>query len=168
MAIYAMSWNSILETVVPAVVSGGGTAVSAFAAFFRETRKRVEKLEERLGSIEAKAGVTYSIHLVETALQDLRERLDSQVKETPRWRMPSYSGIEVDDRLREFERRLKDLESNYERMEKQVRKFITEDDFEEADRQRAAEIAGVKNTLAEIRGLLQGLQSALGLLKPHR
>lgn len=163
-----MSWNTILETVVPAVVSGGGTAVSAFAAFFRETKKRVEKLEERLGSIETKAGLVYSIHLVEIAIQDLKERIEAQPKESPRWRMPSFSGVDVEDRLRTFESRLKDVEGAVEKLERATRKFISEEDFEDADRQRASEIAGIKNTLSEVRGLLQGLQSALGLLKAHR
>jgi hypothetical protein len=56
------------------------------------------------------------------------------------------------------------MEENVERLEGKFRKYVSEDEFEKADRDRANEIATVRTTLAEVRGLLQGLQSALGLI----
>lgn len=175
----AFSWDHLVESVVPAIISGGGTAVSTILAFVRDFKKRLEELEKRVGSIEGKAGLVYSMHLAEEGLKSLRERLDARdrqdndiPREPPRWRMPSYSNMDVltqfEDKLRDLDRRLKDMEDSQERLEGKVKKCVTDAEFEDADRQRADEIAAVKTTMAEVRGLLQGLQSALGLIGKPR
>lgn len=163
----AFSLDHLLESVIPAIISGGGTAVSTILAFLRDIKKRVEELEKRVGTIEGKSGLVYSMHLMEDAIKGLREKLEES-REPMRWRMPSYTGMEiipeVESKLRDFERRLKDMEECHERLESKIKKLVSEEDFEQADRQRAEEIAIVKQTMAEVRGLLQGLQSALGLI----
>lgn len=167
----AFSLDSLLESVIPAIISGGGTAVSTILAFVRDIKRRLDELEKRVGSMEGKAGLVYSMHVAEELLKKLKEDWDD--RNQVRGRLPSYSGVDPNNlgpdsgvlsKLREFDHRLKDMEENVERLEGKFRKYVSEDEFEKADRDRASEIATVRTTLAEVRGLLQGLQSALGLI----
>lgn len=171
----AFSLDHLLESVIPAIVSGGGTAVSTIYAFVRDIKRRLEELEKRIGSMEAKAGLVYSMYLAEEAIKKIREDLEE--KDQVRGRLPSYSGVDPNNlgpdsgvlaKLREFDHRLKDMEENVDRLEGKFRKYVSEDEFEKADRDRANEIATVRTTLAEVRGLLQGLQSALGLISNNK
>jgi len=170
----AFSLDHLLESVVPAVISGGGTALSTILAFFRDIKKRVEELEKKIGSIDSKTGLVYSIHLMEEGLKSVREHYqrEQQGDESwPRRRPGSFTNLEsvgFEERLRKLEGQFKDIEECHERLESKIKRCVPEEDFEQADRQRAEEIAQVKNTMAEVRGLLQGLQSALGLIKPSR
>jgi hypothetical protein len=52
-----------------------------------------------------------------------------------------------------------------ESLERKVKRMITEEEFEKSDRQRAEELSTVRLTISEVKGLLQGLQSGLGLMK---
>jgi len=160
----AFSLDHLLESVIPAVITGGGTAVSTILAFLRDTKKRLDDVEKRVGSLEGKSGLVYSMHLLEDSLKTLRDKVGEPV----RWRTPSFPGEQTTDfiegKLRDFERRIKDLEECQERIDAKIKKLVSEDDFEQADRQRADEISAIRHTMAEVRGLLQGLQSALGLI----
>ena len=40
----AFSFDNLLDSVIPAIISGGGTAISTIYAFFRDLKKRVEEL----------------------------------------------------------------------------------------------------------------------------
>lgn len=170
----AFSLDHILESVVPAVISGGGTAISTILAFFRDIRKKIEELEKKVGSIDGKSGLLYSMHLAEESIKKLREQLEERDHHDPqvRRRTSSFTNEfipwdEIQDFIKkEVARHLQDLEERLEKLEGKVKKLVSEEDFEQADHARAGEIAQVKHTMAEIRGLLQGLQAALGLIKP--
>lgn len=169
----AFSLDNLLGSVATAAISGGGAAVSTVFAFVRDIKRRLEELEKRVGSIEGRAGLVYSMQLAEEAIKKLREDF---AKDPPRERAPSYSGIDplaLPDagmlaKLRDFDHRIRDLDETVKRMENKFRKYVSEEEFERADRDRANEIATVRTTLAEVRGLLQGLQSALGLIGKDR
>lgn len=172
----AITLDHLLESVIPAVISGGGAAFSTILAFFKNMTKRIEDLEKRVGSLDGKQGLAYSIHLTEESVKALKEQMGTP-RDAVRWRLPSFTGEgdlgEIEQKLRAFEVRLKSLEATLSRVEEVVekssrKKYVAEDDFEEADRERANEIAQVRTTLAEVRGLLGGLQTALGLVKPGR
>jgi len=170
----AFSLDNLLESVVPAIISGGGTALSTIFAFFRDLKKKVEDLEKRVGSVDNKSGLAYSISLVEESVRQVRNQIEGM--NNGRWNRPStLSGLEgfpslpnldqAIQRMMTVEPRLRELEERCERIESKFKKLVTEEDFEQSDRQRAEEIATVRTTLAEVKGLLQGLQSALGLIK---
>jgi DNA repair exonuclease SbcCD ATPase subunit len=167
------SLDNLLESVVPAIISGGGTAMSTIFAFFRDLKKRIEDLEKRVGSVDNKFGLAFSVSLVEESVRQVRNQIEGM--NNGRWTRPSMTGIEgfpslpnLDQalqRVMSIEPRLRELEERCERIENKFKKLVTEEDFEQSDRQRAEEIATVRTTLAEVKGLLQGLQSALGLIK---
>lgn len=172
----AFTLDHLLESVVPAVISGGGAAFSTILAFVKNITKRLDDLEKKVGSLDGKQGLAYSVHLTEESVKALKEQVGTP-QNGQRWRLPSFSGEgdlgEVEQRLRTFDTRLKGLEAVSSRLEETIeklsrKKYVSEDDFEDADRDRAQEIAQVRTTLAEVRGLLGGLQTALGLVKPSR
>lgn len=172
-----MAADSMIDTVLAAVISGGGTAVSTILAFFRDVKKRIDAIEQRLGSVEEKKGLAYAIFVMEDGLnvaRRLRQEVDGWHNAPPEWaiqllgrrRSPSLVNFEdFNDKFRAIERRIKDLEEYQGRLEKQVSKCVTDKEFDTADKERADEIATIKNTVFEVKGLLQGLQSALGLFK---
>jgi Glu-tRNA(Gln) amidotransferase subunit E-like FAD-binding protein len=171
----AFSLDNLLESVVPAVISGGGTAISTILAFFRDIKKKIEELEKKVGSIDGKSGLLYSMHLAEEGIKKLKEQLEERDHHDPpqaRRRSGSFTNEfvpwdEIQDFIKkEVARHLEDLEERLEKLEGKVKKLVTDEEFEQADHARAGEIAQVKHTMAEIRGLLQGLQAALGLIKP--
>lgn len=164
----------LLENVVTAMISGGGTAVSAILAFFRDVKKRLEELEKKVGSIESRSGLMFQVSNIETAISSLRTEISSLAMNPPEWlvqairrRSPSFHNIDDSDhdRIRAVESKIKDLEEQLERLERKVNRCVSEEDFESADRNRAEDIATVRTAIAEVNGLLKGLQTALGLVK---
>lgn len=174
----ALDVNNLLQSVIPAGLSGLGAALSAIWAFFRDLKKQVEGLEKRLGSVDSKSGLAFAVSLTEENVRQLKNQVDSLLypDRDRRSRTPTLTGMEeyqnpnieqmiqasvqkiLAPRIREFEERM-------ERIENRFRKLVTEEDFEVSDRQRADEIATIRTTIAEVKGILQGLQSALGILK---
>ena len=69
------------------------------------------------------------------------------------------------EKIRTLEGKIRDLEEVTQRLELKLKRAVSEEDFEAADRQRAEEISTVRTTVAEVKGLLQGLHMALGLTK---
>jgi len=172
------SLDQLLESVIPAIISGGGTAFSTIFAFFRDLKTQIENLEKKVGSTDTRSGLTYSVALVEESVRQIRGQLEDMIH-GGRWaRVPTLTGLEsysslapIDQAIQKlsgFEARFRDLEERCERLEGKLKKLVTEEDFEQSDRQRAEEISTVRTTLAEVKGLLQGLQSALGLIKSSR
>lgn len=157
----AFSIEKVVETVIPAIITGGGTAISTILAFFKNLQKRLGDLESKVGSLDEKKGLIYTLHVLEETVEELKEALNA--RQEKRWRLPSFSNEgtleEIEGRLRQFSNRLTDLETNLDRLTRT--KFVTEEEFEAADRERAAEIGTIRTTLSEVRGLLKGLQMAL-------
>jgi len=180
----AFDVNHLLESVVPAVITGGGTAISTILAFFRDIKKKVEELEKKVGSFESKAGLIYGLHVLEESVKRLKEAVeqiqqrDSHTTGGPWGRPRSISNEyfpwddirnEIQELVKkELNYRLTNVDDRLDKIDQKLKKLVSEDDFEQADRARADEIAEVRTTMAEVRGLLQGLQSALGLIKPTR
>lgn len=164
--------DHLVENIVTAVISGGGTAVSAILAFFRDVKKRIDDLEKKVGSLENSSGLVYKIQLVENAIQKLSSEVNNWAAHPPESllnvirsrRDSTIDEFTIDGRIRIFESRLKAMEENIERLERKVGRCVLDEDFESADRQRAEEIATIRTTIAEVNGLLKGLQSALGLV----
>lgn len=172
--------DSLIENILTAVISGGGTAASAIIAFFRDIKGRLNKVEEKIGSLEAKSGIVYAVYQAELGVNALRTEITSWPNHPPEWlvvlvqrlarRSQSFNDpieySEFDQQAtRKLERRLSQLEETMEALEKKLSKCVSEEDFEDADHARADDISTIRTTIAEVNGLLKGLQSALGLLK---
>lgn len=164
-----MAFDHLLEGIITALVSGGGTASSTIL-FFRDLKSRVEVLEKRIGSTDSKAGLSHTLHEL-SQKQEKSESLSSRVErlenEATTGRRKSFPGGETleEGQIRELNRRLKDAEETIMRLEARQKRYVLADDLDASDRQRADEIGHLKNTLAQMHGLLQGLQAALGYLK---
>lgn len=171
-----MAFDHLFEGIVTALVSGGGTASSTIL-FFRDLKSRVEVLEKRVGSTDSKNGLSHTLHEL-SQKQEKSESLSGRVErlealgtrverlegESTANRRKSFPGVESleEGQIRELNRRLKDAEETITRLEARQKRYVLADDLDASDRQRADEIGHLKNTLAQMHGLLQGLQTALG------
>lgn len=165
----------LIENVVTAVISGGGTALSTIIAFFQGVKKKVEEVEKKVGSIETRSGLVFAVLTLEETVKQMRHEISGWATHPPEWlvqavsrsrRVPSLHGYDVnsgdlEDRIRGVENRLKDFEDTLERMERKLKGLVSEEEFDSADRARAEEIATVRTMVAEVNGLLKGLQTAL-------
>lgn len=170
--------DHLLENVVTAVISGGGTAVSAIVAFFQGVKKKVEDLEKKVGSVDGRSGLMFSVYTIEQTIGQMRQEISGWATHPPEWLIQTIArsrrvqsihsydpSLDSDDRIRALESKLKDLEESLDRIERKMKGFVTEENFTAADRARAEDIATVRTSIAEVNGLLKGLQTALGMVK---
>lgn len=167
--------ETLIGSLITAILSGGGTAFTTVFALFKDLRKKVEELEKKVGSFESKTGLAYAVVKNEESIKDLKRDTDETTD--ARRRRPSFLSfddmLEADvssipaliQRIRHFEGKLREVEDNLQRIDMKVKRFVSEEEFEAADRKRAEEISGVRATVFEVKGLLQGLHMALGLTK---
>jgi tetrahydromethanopterin S-methyltransferase subunit G len=170
--------ENFLETLITAIVSGGGTAVSAILAFFRDVKRRIDDVERRVGSVEARSGLAYSVE----ELEDSVKRIEAWASNPPDWLMqlirlgrrsaPSYGSDdfhEYDTKLRAINSRLQELIESIDKIERRLKQTVTEETFDVADRQRATEIADLRANISMTQGMIKGLESIFSMGKtPHR
>lgn len=159
-----------LGAFLSAIASGAGTAITTVLALVREIRKRVEELERKVGSMESKTGLSHSYSTLLTDFRDLKKDFEDSQRRQPH---PSYSEIGLipggqEPGLQSIERRFREIDERLDRLETKMKRVVTDTEFDLADRQRAEDIATVRVTVSEVKGLLQGLQMALGLAKVHQ
>jgi len=167
--------ETLIGSLITAVLSGGGTAFTTVFALFKDIRKKVEELEKKVGSFESKTGLAYAIVRLEETIKDVKR--DTEETTDARRRRPSFLSfddmLEADTtalpslihRIKNFEVKVREIEESLQRLDMRVKRMVMEEEFEAADRKRAEEIAGVRTTVFEVKGLLQGLHMALGLTK---
>lgn len=174
-----MADHSLIETIVSGVLTGGTAASGAVLGIFRETRRRIENLEAKVGSTEDKKGVLHAVQLLsetlhkfEESLRTLRNDLNYLYENPPEWaqalrRRGSSINLEVQA---EFEQKVngqvRDLYKKFEDvsadLSKLTRKIGTlEETIRENDSGRARELSTIRESIAAINGLLRGLQSIL-------
>jgi tetrahydromethanopterin S-methyltransferase subunit G len=164
----SFSLNGLLESIISAIISGGGTALSTMLAIFRDMKKRVEELDKKIGSVDSKSGLTFSIHLLEESIKQVKDSIENSNERKSKTGLESYLNDQSIQKIPSFDPRLREVEERLDIVENKFKRFVTEEDFELSDQKRAEEIMTIKTTLAEVRGLLRGLQSALGLIKSNR
>jgi predicted RNase H-like nuclease (RuvC/YqgF family) len=167
--------ETLIGSLITAVLSGGGTAFTTVFALFKDLRKKVEELEKKVGSFESKTGLAYATVKNEEAIKDLKR--DTEETTEGRRRRPSFLSLEdmmeadasipaaLVQKFRHFDAKLRELEDIVQRLDMKMKRAVSEEEFESADRKRAEEISGVRATVFEVKGLLQGLHMALGLTK---
>jgi hypothetical protein len=167
--------DNMLGSIVTAILTGTGTAFTTVFALYKDVRKKVEDLEKKVGSFESKTGISYAVVKLEESVKELER--DSEETTDARRRRPSFLSfddmLEADQsalpslvhRIKGFESKLREIEDSIQRIELRTKRMVSDSDFEAADRKRAEEIAGVRTTVFEVKGLLQGLHMALGLTK---
>lgn len=174
--------DNLLEYIVTAIM-GGGTAASTVLAFFTDAKRRLDELEKRLGSADTKTGLVNSVDVLEEDVKRIRTELDDWAQSPPDWVVqainaakrrsaPTYLEEELTSiagQIRSAERRLKELEdlmkTRFREIEDRLDGYVSTSDFDVADEQTNKEMVELRTTMAEIKGLLQGLQSALDLMR---
>jgi hypothetical protein len=160
-----------LGAFLSAIASGAGTAITTVYTLIREIRKRVEILEQKVGSMEAKTGLSHSYTTLLADFRDLKKDFEDSQRRPTHPSINDLTGLVPggqDPSLQGVFRKLRDIEERVEQLELKMKRTVTGSDFEQADRQRAEDIATVRVTVSEVKGLLQGLQMALGLQKIRR
>lgn len=171
-----MPANTLVETVVSGVLTGGATAATTIWGFFRTTKERLEKLESLVGKPDPKSGMLLAVQLLQDALARLQEqfeKLEERVKRQDEWGavgsvrtpMPFQSPFVDDGRQREILRRLTDLEDEMKRLDRRIEGWSS--DLEEMDEKRSSGISKLREELASVNGLLRGLMAAMDF-EPRR
>lgn len=167
--------ENLIGSLVTATITGVGTAFTTVFTLYKDVKKRVDALEKQIGSFETKTGIAYSIVKIEETIRDLRR--DTEENPSSRRRRSSFQSIDdilegdnasipaLVHRIKGFESKLREVEETLQRLDMKTKRMVSESDFEAADRKRAEEISGVRTTVFEVKGLLQGLHLALGLTK---
>ena len=176
---------TLLQSILPGVISGGGAALSAVYSFIQSTKKEILEIKNRIGSLDTRTGIVYDLNNLTLSVSQLKDQVQVALKQindlttrdsdlgVERWSKhpalathttDSFNGEVILQKVTFIENKVRDLEERAERVESKTRKFVTEDDFDQADRQRAEEIATVRTALAEVKGLLMGLQQALQMI----
>lgn len=175
--------SSLLQTILSGVLSGGGSAATAFLAVFAGIKKRLKELEDKLGSDEdPKTGLHLVIERMDETLKKLKREIDGWHDDPPEWlvrivtRAARSSSVNlehhheletlVDQRYKANAAGIRRLEEQLERLEKSLDDYISKADFERDGRGRSEELAKVREQIATSNGLLRGVMSALGYIDP--
>ncbi len=173
--------TSLIQSVVAGLITGGTSMLTTVMAVFRDLRKRVAVLEERLGkSDDPKTGLFLEVCQLADALRKLRKEIDSWSDAPPSWanrlRRSSSASLDLEilqDYENRFEARSKTLLDRVKRIEEALEdhekrsraaSFITKSEYEEDSRHRAEEIGKIQSSLSSANGFLRGVMSALGYL----
>lgn len=165
-----------LKTVIPAIVTGGGSAIGSSMAFLKDMRSRISNLEKKIGSKDEGTGLSQELVNIRATLNDLTTKFEhlSNKKELPtpptNFRPPSYpDGFMPYDlaprstSAASLQNRIEDLEEEVRKLKAKQAKLVEESDFEASDRQRGNQIEEIRSSIASLRGLLDGLREGLGL-----
>jgi DNA repair exonuclease SbcCD ATPase subunit len=165
--------ENLIGSIVTAILTGTGTAFTTVFTLYKDIKKKVDDIDKRVGTFESKTGISYTVIKLEEVLRDLKRDTDEIASLRQRW--PSFLSFDemletepaalpsLMHRIKGFEAKLREIEDNLHSLDSKVKRMVSENEFEAADRKRAEEIAGVRTTVFEVKGLLQGLHMALGL-----
>ncbi len=174
--------TSLITSLISGLITGGTSMLTTVMAVFRDLRKRVTILEDRLGKsdMDSKSGLFLEVSQLADALRKLRKEIDSWSDSPPSWanrlRRSSSASLDLEilqDYENRFEARSKTLLDRVKRIEEaleehekksRVANFITKSEYEEDSRHRAEEIAKIQASLSSANGFLRGVMSALGYL----
>ncbi len=167
-----MATQTLVETILSGVLTGGATAASTIYGFFRSTKERLDKLESALGKSEPRSGFFLAIQALNEGLGKIQthmEDMNLRVKRLEEWgtvgviRTPMpfdpHAQGDSEARWRDIQRRMGDLEDNVKRLERRVDGWNT--DIAKVDERRSQELGRVREEMASVNGLLRGLMAAL-------
>lgn len=179
---------SLIQTILSGVLSGGGSAVTAFAAVFREIRKRLDKLEAQIGKDgaegEPKTGLFLLVERLDEIARKVKKEVDSWEEDPPEWllrlinraarsssvNLEHFGELEriIDQRFKTNRDNISRLEEKLEVIERRFDDFISTADYEKDARQRSEELASIREQLATANGLLRGIMTAMGYIDPTK
>jgi hypothetical protein len=182
-----MADTALLQTIISGILSGGASAGTAFAAVFRDIKKRLTKLEEGLGEDGAdgdpKTGLYLVVERLDETTRKLKKEMGAWEDDPPEWllrlinKAARNSSVSLENQAeleRMIEQRARLTASNIRAVEEKVdalerrlnTNFLPTADYERDARQRSEEVASIREQLATANGLLRGVLAAMGYTDP--
>ncbi len=166
--------SEIIKNVVTGLLAGGASAGTTFFATQGNLRRRLEAVETQLGtSTDPKTGIFLAISNIEELVRRLRKDLDDFEDSPPAWvtrlmsRSRTQSGMNLEivetleDKIRTNAERVKRFEDTADA------RFISRTEYDNDDRERAKEVAKLREELLTTNGLLRGVVAMLGVELPE-
>jgi len=163
-----------LETIIPAILTGGGSAIGSSLAFLKDIRSRLDSLEKKVGSKDHANGISHEILLLQGQVKELTSKVDSLTArlDSQNQRPPSLSDFDPRSSSAHLggsvNTRLSELTDSVDAIKRKIQHFVLDDDFESADRVRGNQYEELRSSVATLKGLLEGLREGLGIAKRSR
>jgi len=185
-------WTEIASSLASGLLTGGASAITTILAAFKDIRKRLTLLEERVGlpsdTLNESRGLFKTAEVLNKGMSSLRAQVEDWEREPPDWlsraisraRNSSSVNLEIqqefEDRVRTLIERLGRLETKVAEQRSEPRgesrsegyvdmsRYVLLDDYEEDTRKRALEVAQIRESNASINGLLRGVMTAIGII----
>jgi hypothetical protein len=174
---------SLIQTIVSGVVSGGASAGTAFAAVFRDIKKRLKSLEDKVGDDGADGDPKTGLHLDEIA-RKVKKEVDSWEEDPPEWllrlinraarsssvNLENHAELEriIEQRFRTNAGNIQRLEERLELLQKTLDTYVSQVEYEKDARERSEELSSIREQLATANGLLRGIMTAMGYIDPTK
>lgn len=172
----------LIQTILSGLLSGGGSAVTAFAAVFRDIKKRLNALEGKLGNDgtdqNPKTGLFLQVERFDETVKRLKKDVGAWEDDPPEWliRLINRTVRSTSVNLEHFhelevliEKRSRtnaqSIASVDERLDKD---FIERADYERDVRMRGEELSKLREQMAATNGLLRGIMAALDYTDPAK
>jgi hypothetical protein len=166
----------LIQNIISGLVSGGTSAATAFLAVFRDIKKRIKALEDKIGDDgsdgDPKTGIFLVVERTDEIARRVKKELDQWEEDPPEWllrlvnratrnsSMNLESNSELEHRM---DQRFRSAAANISRLEEMMKNgYIERVEYEKDDRERSHELAALREQLAAANGLLRGAMSALG------
>jgi len=164
----------LVKNIVVGIISGGTTAGGAFFATQGSLRKKIEAVETQLGSSnDPKSGLHLTVANLEELVKRLRKDLDEFEDSPPAWvvrlmsRTRTQSGLNLEivegleDKIRMVVDRVKRIEDAFDS------RYVSRSEYENDDRERAKEVAKLREEMQITNGMLRGMITMLGMKIPE-
>lgn len=178
-------WTEIVSPLASGLLTGGASAITTILAAFKDIRKRMSVIEERVGApadtLNEAHGLFKTVELLNKGMAALRAKMEDWEHEPPEWlsraisraRNSSSVNLEIQQ---EFEDRIRTLLDRIGRLEAKVSeqrsdghqqdmgRYVLLDDYEADARKRADEVIQIRENIASVNGLLRGVMAAIGII----
>jgi predicted RNase H-like nuclease (RuvC/YqgF family) len=184
---------ALLQTIVSGILSGGGSAGAAFAAVFRDIKKRLKALEDKLGDDgtdgDPKTGLFLLVERLDEIARKLKKEIETWEEDPPEWLLRLINraarsnsiNLEHHAELERFvEQKFSTTQRNITRLEEQIENIARQVDsltkrfdedrssFDRDSRDRTQEMGTIREQLATVNGLLRGIMTAMGYIETSK
>ncbi len=183
-----MADATLIQTILSGIVTGGGSAVTAFAAVFRDIKKRLKALEDAVGNDAAdgdpKTGLFLLVERLDEIARKVKREVDSWEEDPPEWllrlvnraarsssvNLEHQSELErlIDQRFRANANNITRLDEQLEALQSRLTDFIGRGEYATDARHRSEELSSIREQLATANGLLRGIMTAMGYIDPTK
>ena len=165
----------LVRNIVTGILAGGASAGTAFFATQGNLKKRLEAVEAQLGApADPKSGLHLAVSNVEELVRRLRKDFDDFEDAPPSWvtklmtRSRTQSGMNIEiaealeDKIRAMAERVKRVEDSRDTH------YVSRSEYEADDRERAKEVAKLREEMTATNGMLRGMTAMMGVEMPDK